>query len=90
MSLSDIQRYNCYYLNDIGDEYPSFSEEKADGEWVKWEDVKKHLPDDKESQQEQDKSCEMCNGEINEQTDFNNNDGSLCPRCNGTGKSKEK
>lgn len=34
-----MKRYDCYYTNDFGDDYPAFSREQEDGEWVAHEEA---------------------------------------------------
>jgi chromosome segregation ATPase len=34
-----MKKYRCYYLNDFNDDYAASSEEDADGDWYRAEDV---------------------------------------------------
>ena len=36
--MANLKRYNFYYQNDVGDEYPAYEKEDVDGEYVKFED----------------------------------------------------
>jgi hypothetical protein len=33
-----MKRYDCYYTNDFGNDYPAFSKETEDGDWVSFSD----------------------------------------------------
>lgn len=40
-----MKRYDCYYTNDFGNDYPAFSKEKDDGDWISFEDAQAEVAD---------------------------------------------
>ena len=37
--MSELKRYDCYGLDDLGGSYSALSEQCSDGDWCKYEDV---------------------------------------------------